>query len=208
MFSRSSVHSLSCSLPCISLVKFPRLQHCNGAYVMLDWNNASPELLRAACEAFVDISISSFLSETHWGEGSLSLSSTLPTELQLDSHCVLTEAMVPLCPSIRDPLSPRHCPLCALQPRTNYRLSYLLWDSHDHFSQISMGSLPTSVYSTSNLVGRFGDVVVYSHCKSYNNWCNGMILWTKKVKFDVHLLYYDFCGNLRSDHLLKMLIIP
>lgn len=64
MHSRSAAPFLfflnvMCSLPCISLVLLPRWQNCNGAYLMLDWNNACTESLRAACEGFVDVSISS-----------------------------------------------------------------------------------------------------------------------------------------------------
>lgn len=61
---------------------------------------------------------------SHWA-------STLPTELQPDSHCDSAKPMVSLCPSIRLPPSTRHCLLCAQQPRTNYCFSYLPWDSVD-----------------------------------------------------------------------------
>lgn len=119
------------TFPLISLTSL--LAAFKGAYFMWDCNNGSTELLSAAFEAIVDVSISSSLSQTHWearereGERSVPLSSTLPTELQLDSCCVSAKPMVPLCPSIGVPLSPRHCPLCALQPRADYRLAYLLW---------------------------------------------------------------------------------
>lgn len=70
--------------------------------------------------------------------------------------------MVPLSPSIGVPLSPRHCPLCALQPGTTYRLSPwlrdLLWTASPHVTVNA-----ARLYSMDNPTGGFGDVVVYSH---------------------------------------------
>lgn len=149
-----------CSLPCVSLVSLPCLQHCNGAYVTVDWNNAGAELLTAACEGFVDVVVSISSSLSLRGERSVSLSSTLPTELQLDSRCDSAKPMVSLCPSIRLPLSARHCPLCAPHPRTNYCLSYLLWDSVDCISPITTSAESSWVHcpplSTANLVENLG----------------------------------------------------
>lgn len=58
-------------LACISVV--PWFYHCNCPYIMVDWIYAGAELLTAACEGFVVVSIYSSLSQTYWEEGEIRL---------------------------------------------------------------------------------------------------------------------------------------
>lgn len=169
-----------CSLPCIWLVLLPHWQHCNGAYLMLDWNNACTESLRAVCEGFVDVSISSSLSKTHWEEGERGREICLiernsshgtPTEFPLR----LRPNQWSLCAHLSEFLSPLDTTLsvpCNPGPTiTSLSCFGTLWDPMTTSAKFQQGSLPTSVYSMANLMGRYGDVVVYSYCESYCNWC-------------------------------------
>ncbi len=138
MYSRSSFHVLFF----LNVV-------CQLAFVLLNFHVCSVVMVQISCYMKIMMAALSYcglLVGPRWclhllssvtnsmrrgreGERSVSMSSTLPTELQLDSCCVSAKPMVPLCPSIGVPLSTRHCPLCALQPRTDYCLSCLLWAS-------------------------------------------------------------------------------
>lgn len=86
---------------------------------------------------------------SHWAQLFPRNSNWIPAAIQPNqwSLCAL---------SIGLPLSSRHCPLCALRPRTNHRLSYSLWDSVDCISLIG-----TSVYH---------NTVTFSTCKHPVYW--------------------------------------